>query len=70
MFHSQNVEFHAFCKSKNFNFCGIIMGFAVLFDKIYTFDYFFRILGSIKIKLGQILLQLMANIFNSFLAPL
>ena len=70
MFHSQNVEFHAFCKSTNFNFCGIIMSFAVLFDKIYTFDYFFRILGSIKIKLGQILLQLMANIFNSFLAPL
>ena len=30
----------------------------------YTFDYFFRALGGIKIKIGQVLVQLMANIFQ------
>ena len=30
----------------------------------YIFDYFFRALGGIKTKIGQVLVQLMAKIFQ------
>ena len=43
---------------------------ALLHIKSYSFDCLFRILRSIKMKFGQILVQLMTNIFSLFLTLL
>ena len=43
---------------------------SLMYIRKYTFDYSFRILGNDKMKFGQIVEQLMANISNLFLALL
>ena len=41
-----------------------------MYSKNYTYNYFLGMLDDIKMKFGQILVQLMKNIFKSFLAQL
>ena len=54
--------FLCFDESTNFKISDVTIG--IFANRSYTFDWFFRILGSIKIKFGQIIVQLMANISN------
>ena len=48
-----------FCEIHNYKICDVTWS--------YTFTYFFWILSTIKMKLGQILVYLIANISNMFL---
>ena len=51
-----------FDKSTNFKICDVIIG--ILANRSYAFDCFFKILGSIKIKFGQIIVKRTAIISN------
>ena len=65
------LAFNAFDKFKiftNFKTCDVII--VIMCIRKYTFDYSFRILGNVKMKFGQTVEQLMANISNLFLALL
>ena len=55
-----------FVKSTNFKICDVIIGIAALW-KLHL-CYFFWILSTIKMNFGQILVYLIANISNKFLA--
>ena len=65
MFHLQYLDFRLFHECKNSKICYVIMD--MIASNSYTFECFFRALGGIKIKIGQVLLQLMANIFRLLL---
>ena len=60
------LHFH---ECKNFKIYYIIIDMIASKNSyIYTFDCFFRVLGGIKIKIRQVLVQLMVNI-SSLLLP-
>ena len=62
MFHLQYLDFHLFHECKNFKICYVIIGMiASNISSSYTVDCFFRGLGAIKIKIGQVLVQLMVK---------
>ena len=49
--------------------CDVILDITV-YQQWYCFDCFFRILGNIKMKFGQIIVQITANIFSLSFAQL
>ena len=50
---SQDIWFFCFCDSTSLKICDSITDILVI--RNYTSHYFFRILGSIRMKFGQIL---------------
>ena len=61
---SRCLDFCIFGKSTNLKICGVIID---IFGS-YTFAYFFWVLSTIKMKFGQILVYLIANISDIFFA--
>ena len=71
MFHLQYLDFRLFHECESFKICYVMIDMiASNSSSSYIFDYFFRALGGIKIKIGQVLVQLMANIFSLLLPKL
>ena len=65
MFHLQYLDFRLFHECKNLKICYVIIDMiASNSSSSYTFDYFFRALGGIKTKIGQVLVQLMPKTFQ------
>ena len=61
---SRYLDFCVFHESTNFKI------FDIVIDRSYTFDYFLKILHSIKIKFGQTIVQLMTDTFNLFFSSI
>ena len=66
MFRSHNIQIFLFLKNAETLKYATSSETQVLF-KNYTFDCFFRVIGSIKMKFAQVLVQRMTNISSLFL---
>ena len=66
---SRYLIFALLMNSQMSKICDVILDITA-YQQWYCFDCFFRILGSIKMKFGQIIVQITANIFSLSFAQL
>ena len=69
MFRSQDIYIFEFLGNLQTS-KSVISSLTLLYIRSYTFDCFFRILGSIWTKFGQIFVRLMTNVSNYILPQL